>query len=223
MSTSPARRKRSYGGGYYHGGYDPSTIWFQYLLCHEQKISCYFFTQGWNEKEFGQYYLYENVLHTDLHKLGHASSGTHDDLLFLALLAGAGGSHQPYHAYPSYKKRRDVSTDDSTTEEKTIPGRRIRSTPATTEDSTTVGRRRRETEKPSASTVGRRRRETVKPTTTVGRRRRRETEKPIVAYSSTTVGRRRREEKSTTTAGRRRREESTTTEDSDVVPCESAD
>merc|ERR1719228_1972429 len=211
MSTSPARRKRSYGGGYYHGGHDPSTIWFQYLLCHEQKISCYFFTQGWNEKEFGQYYLYENVLHTDLHKLGHASSGTHDDLLFLALLAGAGGSHQPYHAYPSYKKRRDVSTDDSTTEEKTIPGRRIRSTPATTEDSTTVGRRRRENEKASTTTVGRRRRETVKPTTTVGRRRRRETvkpttttvgrrrretEKPIVAYSSTTVGRRRREEKS---------------------------
>merc|ERR1711970_35398 len=69
-STGLARRKkRSYGGGYYHGGYDPSTIWFQYLLCHEQKISCYFFTQGWNEKEFGQYYLYENVLDTDLHSL----------------------------------------------------------------------------------------------------------------------------------------------------------
>merc|ERR550519_687485 len=83
-STGPARSKRrSYGGGYYPGGYDPSTIWFQYLLCHEQKISCYFFTQGWNEKEFGQYYLYENLLDTDLHSLGHASSGTDDHLLTL--------------------------------------------------------------------------------------------------------------------------------------------
>merc|ERR1711970_580678 len=108
LSTGPARRKRSYGGGYYPGGYDPSTIWFQYLLCHEQKISCYFFTQGWNEKEFGQYYLYENVLDSDLHSLDHASSGADDHLLTLLLLAGAGGSHQPYHAYPSYRKRRDV-------------------------------------------------------------------------------------------------------------------
>merc|ERR1711936_459115 len=38
LSTGPgARRKRSYGGGYYPGGYDPSTIWFQYLLCHERR------------------------------------------------------------------------------------------------------------------------------------------------------------------------------------------
>merc|ERR1711936_142711 len=119
LSSGPgaARRKRSYGGGYCPGGYDPSTIWFQYLLCHEQKISCYFFTQGWNEKDYGQYYLYENVFDTDLHSLGHTNSGTDDNLLFLALLAGAGGSHQPYHAYPSYKKRRDV--EDETTKEST--------------------------------------------------------------------------------------------------------
>merc|ERR1712179_281164 len=124
LSTGPARSKRSYGGGHYPGGYDPSTIWFQYLLCHEQKISCYFFTQGWNEKEFGQYYLYENVLDTDLHGLGHASSGADDHLLTLLLLAGAGGSHQPYHAYPSYRKRRDV--EDKVNKDEPKPNERRR-------------------------------------------------------------------------------------------------
>merc|ERR1719186_904049 len=114
QSTS-TRRKRSYGGGYYPGGYDPSTIWFQYLLCHEQKISCYFFTEGWNEKQYGQYYLYQNVLDTDFDSIGHGSTGE-VDLLTLALLGGLGGSHQyPYQAfpaYPSYKKRRSVDDDD---------------------------------------------------------------------------------------------------------------
>jgi len=146
-----SRRKRSYGGGYYPGGYDPSTIWFQYLLCHEQKISCYFFTQGWNEKEFGQYYLYENLLDTGFDKLGHASSGT-DDLLTLALLGGLGGSHQySHHAYQSYKKRREI--DDKNVENVPISGgdRRRRSgngnTDKSTEDTegkvTGGGRRRR--------------------------------------------------------------------------------
>merc|ERR1711910_264093 len=126
LSSGPgaARRKRSYGGGYHPGGYDPSTIWFQYLLCHEQKISCYFFTQGWNEKEFGQYYLYENVLDTDLHSLGHASSGTDDHFLTLLLLAGAGGSHQPYHAYPSYRKRRDAEDEVNNGEDEPSERRR---------------------------------------------------------------------------------------------------
>merc|ERR1719402_746343 len=166
-STVPARRKRSYGGGYYPGGYDPSTIWFQYLLCHEQKISCYFFTQGWNEKEFGQYYLYENVLDTDLHSLDHASSGTDDHLLTLLLLAGAGGSHQPYHAYPSYKKRRDVEDDKAiedtdSTNKVASGGRRRRNTTSTTEAS--AGRRRRETTSTTEASAGRRRRETTSTT-----------------------------------------------------------
>merc|ERR1719431_1244028 len=197
LSIGPARRKRSYGGGYHPGGYDPSTIWFQYLLCHEQKISCYFFTQGWNEKEFGQYYLYENVLDTDLHGLGHGSSGTDDHLLTLLLLAGAGGSHQPYHAYPSYKKRRDVQ-DDSTTDDSTdsIVGRRRRSATANTEDSSKTssnkisgGRRRRATTDPdetsetssSKTSGGRRRRATTDPdetSKTSGGRRRRATTDP---------------------------------------------
>jgi len=135
LSTGPARRKRSYGGGYYPGGYDPSTIWFQYLLCHEQKISCYFFTQGWNEKEFGQYYLYENVLDTDLHSLDHASSGTDDHLLTLLLLGGLGGSHQyPHQGYPSYKKRRDAE-DEKVSEDKLTSERRRRSPPTSDEPS----------------------------------------------------------------------------------------
>merc|ERR1712179_588834 len=142
LSTGPgARRKRSYGGGYYPGGYDPSTIWFQYLLCHEQKISCYFFTQGWNEKEFSQYYLYENVLDTDLHSLDHASSGTDDHLLTLLLLGGLGGSHQPYHAYPSYKKRRDVK-DEGNKDEPKLSERRRRSSST---DEPKERRRRRNT------------------------------------------------------------------------------
>merc|ERR1711970_1381478 len=131
-STSTRRRRSSYGGGSYPGGYDPSTIWFQYLLCHEQKISCYFFTEGWNEKQYGQYCLYQNVLDTDFDSIGHASTGEVDDLLALALLSGAGGSqqyypHQGYPAYPSYRKRRD------TNEEEEVPfhsdeGRKRRST-----------------------------------------------------------------------------------------------
>merc|ERR1719309_728562 len=134
-STSLARRKRSYGGGYYPGGHDPSTIWFQYLLCHEQKISCYFFTQGWNEKEFGRYYLYENLFDTGFDKLGHASSGT-DDLLALALLGGLGGSHQySHHGYQSYKKRREI--DDKNVENVSIGGdRRRRSGNGNTDKST---------------------------------------------------------------------------------------
>merc|ERR1711910_83830 len=149
LSSGPgaARRKRSYGGGYYPGGYDPSTIWFQYLLCHEQKISCYFFTQGWNEKEFGQYYLYENGLDTDLHSLGHASSGTDDHFLTLLLLAGAGGSHQTYHAYQSYRKRRDAE-DEVNNDEDEPSERRRRSTD---EPKPSERRRRSSTDEPKPS------------------------------------------------------------------------
>merc|ERR1719431_1127973 len=178
LSIGPARRKRSYGGGYHPGGYDPSTIWFQYLLCHEQKISCYFFTQGWNEKEFGQYYLYENVLDTDLHGLGHGSSGTDDHLLALLLLAGAVVSLQPYHAYPSYKKRRDVEDDkaiedtDSTTKVASA-GRRRREATATTE--ARAGRRRREATATTEASAGRSRREATATTEASAGRRRRET------------------------------------------------
>merc|ERR1719233_1402219 len=172
-STGPARSKRSYGGGYYPGGHDPSTIWFQYLLCHEQKISCYFFTQGWNEKEFGQYYLYENLFDTGFDKLGHASSGT-DDLLTLALLSGLGGSHQySLQGYPSYKKRRDTENDED--EDTSSADRRRRNTAtkddetATTKDETNKRRRRSNTATKDEETA------TTKDDETNKRRRRRNT------------------------------------------------
>merc|ERR1712002_25762 len=119
-SSGSSRSKRSYDDGYYPGGYggggvfNPNTIWFQYLLCQEQKISCYFFTQGWNQKDYGQYYLYQNVLDTSSVK----PPGT-DDLLALALLSGTGKQqyypHEGYPApaYPSYKKRRDTGEGGS--------------------------------------------------------------------------------------------------------------
>merc|ERR1712212_399086 len=137
LSTS-TRRKRSYGGGYgggYHGGYDPATIWFQYLLCHEQKITCYFFTDGWNDKQYGQYYLYQNVLDT-----GFDSLGDDDDLLALLLLPGGGLQqypHQGYPAYPSYRKRREVEeVEDAEGDE-----RRRRNAPTTEADEDKAGTR----------------------------------------------------------------------------------
>jgi len=137
-SSVSSRRRRSYDDGYYPGGYggggvfNPNTIWFQYLLCQEQKISCYFFTQGWNQKDYGQYYLYQNVLDTSSVK----PPGT-NDLLALALLSGTGKQqyypHEGYPApaYPPYKKRRSTEEDSdgtesatSTREGKRGPGRR---------------------------------------------------------------------------------------------------
>jgi len=233
-SISPARKKRSYGGGYYPGGHDPSTIWFQYLLCHEQKISCYFFTQGWNEKDYGQYYLYENVLDTDLHSLGHGSSGTDDHLLTLLLLAGAGGSHQyPHQGYLSYKKRRGVEDDkaiEDTTDEKNTGGRRRRfphptplprskaATKDTTDEEKTGGRRRRS----EAAT-----KDSNDEENTGGRRRRFPHPTPLPRSKAATkdtndeekTGGRRRRSKAATkdstdeenTGGRRRRRNATTT------------
>merc|ERR1712179_147473 len=200
-----SRRKRSYGGGYYPGGYDPSTIWFQYLLCHEQKISCYFFTQGWNEKEFGQYYLYENLFDTGFDKLGHASSGT-DDLLFLALLGGLGGSHQyPHQAYPSYKKRRHVEDEEDEDEEdhavKSV-GRRRRGT--ADPDDTSSG-------KPDETSNGRRRRSDDE--TSNGRRRRSDDEtsngRRCRSDDETSNGRRRRSDDETSNGRRRRSDDET--------------
>jgi len=131
-SGSSRTRRSIYDGGYYpggagyypkKGGFDPNTIWFQYLLCQDQKIGCYLFTQGWNQKDYGQYYLYQNVL-GDTNTVVDTSTATppaNNDFLALALLAGAGKQqyyphpHQgypagypaeAYPAYPPYRKRR---------------------------------------------------------------------------------------------------------------------
>merc|ERR1711942_494716 len=49
------------------GSYDPSSIWFQYFLCKDMDLYCYFFTQGWTESQYGQYYLYSNVFDDHRH------------------------------------------------------------------------------------------------------------------------------------------------------------
>merc|ERR1711942_393430 len=118
--SGSSRRKRSYddGYGYYpedHG--DPSAYWFQYQLRQEEKmldpeVSCYFFTQGWNQVDYGQYYLYQNTLDSDVTipdiSIPDISipdigiPGDKDDLLKVALLSDIGT--QDYHdeGYPAY-------------------------------------------------------------------------------------------------------------------------
>merc|ERR1712240_507231 len=83
------------------GAYDPSSIWFQYFLCKDQQIYCYFFTQGWNQYEYGQYYLYENLL-DDTNGI-FAGSTDSSNLATLALLGGLGGGspHSGYYPAPS--------------------------------------------------------------------------------------------------------------------------
>merc|ERR1711875_80528 len=118
--SGSSRRKRSYddGYGYYpedHG--DPSAYWFQYQLCQEQKmldpeVSCYFFTQGWNQVDYGQCYLYQNTLDSDVTipdisipdiSIPDISiPDDKDDLLKVALLSDIGT--QDYHdeGYSAY-------------------------------------------------------------------------------------------------------------------------
>merc|ERR1711872_375828 len=80
------------------GAYDPSSIWFQYFLCKDQQIYCYFFTQGWNQHEYGQYYLYENLL-DDQNGIFLGATGS-NDLATIALLGGLGGGAYQGGYYP---------------------------------------------------------------------------------------------------------------------------
>merc|ERR1712142_671325 len=86
MMCVDSRESRNFGHGY-----GMNTIWFQYLLCKDLGIACYFFTQGWNQGDFGQYYLYDNLL--------DSSTGISDDtLLTLAVVGGLGGGYRPQYA-----------------------------------------------------------------------------------------------------------------------------
>jgi len=123
QSGSSRKRRSSYGGGYY----DPSTVWFQYLLCQEQKITCYFFTQGWNQVDYGQYYLYQNALDTDVTSPVATTPDVttdDDDFLALALLSGVGTQkyypNQGYPAYPSYRKRRGTEDNEALEDKEAI-------------------------------------------------------------------------------------------------------
>merc|ERR1712033_26736 len=102
------------------GSYDPSSIWFQYFLCKDIDLYCYFFTQGWTQGQYGQYYLYDNLL-DDQNGLFKGSADS--SLATIALLGGLGGGiGQPSGYYPSYgaypapaaqgRKRREVIEDD---------------------------------------------------------------------------------------------------------------
>merc|ERR1719290_115946 len=84
MMCAPSDRT---GRNYY--GYGANTLWFQYLLCQQESIpslACWLFTSGWSQADFGQYYLYDNLLGED------GGLGLDGDLLpILALSGGLGG------------------------------------------------------------------------------------------------------------------------------------
>merc|ERR1719369_2184323 len=124
-------------------GYGANTLWFQYILCQQESIpslACWLFTSGWNQAEFGQYYLYDNLLNSE-------EGGLLDgDLLPILALSGGGGlgfggnSYAPAHGgHPVY--RRSTCEDD---EEMTAEGcRKRRSVCEDGEDKTPEGCRKR--------------------------------------------------------------------------------
>merc|ERR1719158_2092438 len=88
------------------GSYDPSSIWFQYFLCKDIDLYCYFFTQGWTQGQYGQYYLYDNLLDDNT---GLLAGATDTNLGTIALLGGLGGGfgggygqHGGYYPAPAY-------------------------------------------------------------------------------------------------------------------------
>merc|ERR1711942_582404 len=199
MMCVDSRESRNFGYGY-----GMNTIWFQYLLCKDMSFACYFFTQGWNQGDFGQYYLYDNLL--------DSSTGITDDtLLTLAVVGGLGGGYRPQYApahghyyppppepepetepepepehvpepLPKYRRRRssDVPASGATTTEKPSSSRRRRQAPTeATSEKPSSSRRRRQ-----APTEG----TSEKPSSS---RRRRQA--PIEATSEKPSSRRRRQ------------------------------
>merc|ERR1719348_2353636 len=141
-------------------------------------FACYFFTQGWNQGDFGQYYLYDNLL--------DSSSGLTDDaLLTLAVVGGGlGGGYRPRYA-PAHGHYYPTPEPEPETEPEPLHRRRrsgILSTPNTDEPSTpSASRRRRQatsTDESSTGSASRRRRATPTndpSTSSASRRRRRAT------------------------------------------------
>merc|ERR1711872_367123 len=110
------------------GAYDPSSIWFQYFLCKDQQIYSYFFTQCWNQYEYGQYYLYENLL-DDTN--GIFAGSTDSNLATLALLGGLGGGSPGYYPspngysnVPAGRKRRSSGNEECTEGDETCDRKR---------------------------------------------------------------------------------------------------
>jgi len=107
-NAAGARRKRStYYPQHYDQHYGLNTIWFQYHLCKDQGINCWFFTQGWNQGDFGSYYLYDEVLDEDVFD-GDLDFAT------LLLLGSLGGGHGGLggHGGSRYRREADEEADD---------------------------------------------------------------------------------------------------------------
>merc|ERR1711872_210136 len=203
MMCVDSRESRNFGYGY-----GMNTIWFQYLLCKDMSFACYFFTQGWNQGDFGQYYLYDNLL--------DSSSGLTDDtLLTLAVVGGGlGGGYRPQYAPAHGHYYPTTPEPEPETEPEPLHRRRrsgILSTPNTDEPSTaSASRRRRQatsTDESSTSSASRRRRAT--PTNEPSASRRRRATPTNDEPSTSSASRRRRatptNEPSTASASRRRR------------------
>ena len=89
------QQQPSYGGHAAHhpAQYGANTLWFQYAMCQGLDFSCYFFTKNWNQGDFGQYHLYDNLLGD-----GNLLGGDNSLLPILALSGGlSGGHHGGYH------------------------------------------------------------------------------------------------------------------------------
>merc|ERR1712240_218160 len=201
MMCVDSRESRNFGYGY-----GMNTIWFQYLLCKDMSFACYLFTQGWNQGDFGQYYLYDNLL--------DSSSGLTDDaLLTLAVVGGGlGGGYRPRYA-PAHGHYYPTTPEPEPESEPLYRRRRsgILSTPNTDEPSTaSASRRRRQatsTDESSTGSASRRRRATPTNEPSASRRRR---ATPTNDASTASASRRRRQatpsdESSTGSASRRRR------------------
>merc|ERR1719318_2088041 len=114
MCPPSDRAGRSYYGGY--GGYGANTLWFQYLLCQQESIpslACWLFTSNWNQADFGQYYLYDELLDEE-DGIGPVLGLDGDILPLLVLSGGLGGG--AYGGVPTYGGghavyRREVAGD----------------------------------------------------------------------------------------------------------------
>merc|ERR1719357_2433136 len=93
-------------------GFGANTLWFQYILCQQESIpslACWLFISGWNQADFGQYYLYDNLLGDDV-----GIAGLDGDILPLLVLSGGLGAGA--HGGPAYSGghavyRREVTDD----------------------------------------------------------------------------------------------------------------
>merc|ERR1712000_731430 len=170
-SSSDDRTSRNYYG------YGANTLWFQYLLCQDESIpslACWLFTSGWNQADYGQYYLYDNLLGED-----GAALGLDGHILpLLALSGGLGGGAYGGYAHGGHALyRREVNDDNACPngEERNAagqcPSRKRRETPSPcpsgdrNPDGSCKDRKRRETcpsgdRNPDGSCKDRKRRDT---------------------------------------------------------------